>query len=219
MHLLTATFDQFKCIHFFLFYLLIPDFWMAMCFILLLFFGCNYLCVWNRWHCELHEKASRSKFCVSAQWGGFGVFCRQLWGQCGGWVEVVTPAENILNHFCSRSSKPIICFLIHFNLSWNWGRLKFSPFMFCPLVSLFMLCSGFFSGEDSTQLAEFLKVSSALRESYRFAHSTDVGTGLKYGVDGEYVWHRAWRKQPFEKLRDYDQDLFAVRSSANLKRT
>ncbi len=48
-------------------------------------------------------------------------------------------------------------------------------------------CSGFFYGEDRTQLAEFLKVSSALRESYRFAHSTDVGTGLKYGVDGEYV--------------------------------
>lgn len=46
---------------------------------------------------------------------------------------------------------------------------------------------GFFSGEDSTQLAEFLKVSSALRDSYRFAHSTDVGTGLKYSVDGEYV--------------------------------
>ncbi|XP_016144720.1 protein disulfide-isomerase A3-like [Sinocyclocheilus grahami] len=46
---------------------------------------------------------------------------------------------------------------------------------------------GFFSGEDSTQLAEFLKVSSALRDSYRFAHSTDVGTGLKYGVDGECV--------------------------------
>uniref|UniRef100_A0A672RRR6 Protein disulfide-isomerase n=1 Tax=Sinocyclocheilus grahami TaxID=75366 RepID=A0A672RRR6_SINGR len=38
-----------------------------------------------------------------------------------------------------------------------------------------------------TQLAEFLKVSSALRDSYRFAHSTDVGTGLKYGVDGECV--------------------------------
>uniref|UniRef100_A0A8C1Y0P1 protein disulfide-isomerase n=1 Tax=Cyprinus carpio TaxID=7962 RepID=A0A8C1Y0P1_CYPCA len=47
---------------------------------------------------------------------------------------------------------------------------------------------GFYSGEDSTQLAEFLKVSSALRDSYRFAHSTDVGTGLKYGVvDGECV--------------------------------
>uniref|UniRef100_A0A673IXF8 Protein disulfide-isomerase n=2 Tax=Sinocyclocheilus rhinocerous TaxID=307959 RepID=A0A673IXF8_9TELE len=46
---------------------------------------------------------------------------------------------------------------------------------------------GFFSGEDSTELAEFLKVSSALRDSYRFAHSTDVGTGLKYGVDGECV--------------------------------
>lgn len=46
---------------------------------------------------------------------------------------------------------------------------------------------GFFSGENSAQLAEFLKASSALRDSYRFAHSTDVGAGLKYGVDGECV--------------------------------
>ncbi|XP_026084237.1 protein disulfide-isomerase A3-like [Carassius auratus] len=46
---------------------------------------------------------------------------------------------------------------------------------------------GFFSGANSTRLAEFLNVSSALRDSYRFAYSTDVGTGLKYGVDGECV--------------------------------
>ncbi|XP_051577765.1 protein disulfide isomerase family A, member 7 [Myxocyprinus asiaticus] len=46
---------------------------------------------------------------------------------------------------------------------------------------------GFFSGDDSAQLAEFLNVSSALRDSYRFAHSTDLRTGLKHGVDGECV--------------------------------
>ncbi|KAI7806597.1 protein disulfide isomerase family A, member 7 [Triplophysa rosa] len=46
---------------------------------------------------------------------------------------------------------------------------------------------GFFSGDDSAQLAEFLKISSALSDSYRFAHSTVLGTGLKYGVDGETV--------------------------------
>lgn len=46
---------------------------------------------------------------------------------------------------------------------------------------------GFFSGDDSEQLAEFLKASSAMSDSYRFAHSTDVGTGLKYGVNEECV--------------------------------
>ncbi len=89
--------------------------------------------------------------------------------------------------------------------------------MFCPLVSLFMLLLRLLLWGRQYTACRVSEVSSALRESYRFAHSTDVGTGLKYGVDGEYVWHRAWRKQPFEKLRDYDQDLFAVRSSANLK--
>lgn len=46
---------------------------------------------------------------------------------------------------------------------------------------------GFFSGSDHMGLVEFLKASSALRDSYRFAHSTDLGLGLKYGVDREYV--------------------------------
>ncbi|XP_072535579.1 protein disulfide isomerase family A, member 7 [Salminus brasiliensis] len=46
---------------------------------------------------------------------------------------------------------------------------------------------GFFSGPDSLQLAEFLKASSVLRDSYRFAHATDLGIGLKHGVDAECV--------------------------------
>ncbi|KAI4893266.1 hypothetical protein NFI96_019665, partial [Prochilodus magdalenae] len=46
---------------------------------------------------------------------------------------------------------------------------------------------GFFSGADSLQLAEFLKASSALRDNYRFAHSTDLGIGLKYSVDSDCV--------------------------------
>uniref|UniRef100_A0A8B9L2H9 Protein disulfide-isomerase A3 n=1 Tax=Astyanax mexicanus TaxID=7994 RepID=A0A8B9L2H9_ASTMX len=37
---------------------------------------------------------------------------------------------------------------------------------------------GFFSGPDSLQLAEFLKASSALRDSYRFAHATDLKIGF-----------------------------------------
>uniref|UniRef100_A0AAR2IUT1 Protein disulfide-isomerase n=1 Tax=Pygocentrus nattereri TaxID=42514 RepID=A0AAR2IUT1_PYGNA len=41
---------------------------------------------------------------------------------------------------------------------------------------------GFFSGTESPQLAEFLKASSALRDSYRFAHSTDLRIGLKHNV-------------------------------------
>lgn len=47
--------------------------------------------------------------------------------------------------------------------------------------------SGFFSGADSEKLAEFLKASSALRDSYRFTHTTDQRMGLKYGLDTEYV--------------------------------
>ncbi|XP_062847630.1 protein disulfide isomerase family A, member 7 [Trichomycterus rosablanca] len=46
---------------------------------------------------------------------------------------------------------------------------------------------GFFSGADSPQLAEFLKVSGALRERYRFAHTTGFGVGLKHNVDKELV--------------------------------
>uniref|UniRef100_A0A4W4GCZ6 Protein disulfide-isomerase n=1 Tax=Electrophorus electricus TaxID=8005 RepID=A0A4W4GCZ6_ELEEL len=46
---------------------------------------------------------------------------------------------------------------------------------------------GFFSGADSLQLVEFLKASDALRDSYRFAHATDLGTGLKHSVDEECV--------------------------------
>lgn len=51
-----------------------------------------------------------------------------------------------------------------------------------------MLCiPGFFSGSDHLELAAFLKAASALRDSYRFAHTTDLGIGLKHGVDREYV--------------------------------
>ncbi|KAG7335964.1 hypothetical protein KOW79_000657 [Hemibagrus wyckioides] len=46
---------------------------------------------------------------------------------------------------------------------------------------------GFFSGSDSLELADFLKASSALRDSYRFAHATDLGIGLKHGVDEECI--------------------------------
>uniref|UniRef100_A0AAR2M4R0 protein disulfide-isomerase n=1 Tax=Pygocentrus nattereri TaxID=42514 RepID=A0AAR2M4R0_PYGNA len=45
---------------------------------------------------------------------------------------------------------------------------------------------GFFSGTESPQLAEFLKASSALRDSYRFAHSTDLRIGLKHNVDTDF---------------------------------
>ncbi len=149
-------------------------------------------------------------------WSLLSTTMRPVW-----WVSwSCNTCRNILNHFCSRSSKQIILSSAFILISLGTeGGLSSLLSCFALLCLCSWFCSGFFSGEDSTQLAEFLKVSSALRESYRFAHSTDVGTGLKYGVDGEYVWHRAWRKQPFEKLRDYDQDLFAVRSSANLKRT
>ncbi|XP_043073950.1 protein disulfide isomerase family A, member 8 [Puntigrus tetrazona] len=46
---------------------------------------------------------------------------------------------------------------------------------------------GFFSGTDSSQLAEFLKGASLMRESFRFAHTTDQELGKKYDVKYESV--------------------------------
>ncbi|XP_076846743.1 protein disulfide isomerase family A, member 7 [Brachyhypopomus gauderio] len=46
---------------------------------------------------------------------------------------------------------------------------------------------GFFSGAESLQLGEFLKAAGALRDRYRLAHTTDLRTGLKHGVDEECV--------------------------------
>uniref|UniRef100_H3CG96 Protein disulfide-isomerase n=1 Tax=Tetraodon nigroviridis TaxID=99883 RepID=H3CG96_TETNG len=44
---------------------------------------------------------------------------------------------------------------------------------------------GVFSGEDSSRLSEFLRASSLLREQFRFAHTTDLKLGEKYGVDSD----------------------------------
>uniref|UniRef100_A0A6Q2Y5Y7 Protein disulfide-isomerase n=1 Tax=Esox lucius TaxID=8010 RepID=A0A6Q2Y5Y7_ESOLU len=46
---------------------------------------------------------------------------------------------------------------------------------------------GFFSGPDSGQLAEFLKSASAMREHFRFAHTTHMALGLEHGLDTEGV--------------------------------
>jgi len=86
----------------------------------------------------------------------------------------------MLNCSCSRRSK-----LVRFDFCIHLLELKKAEVLTFHILSLFI--PGFFSGEDSAQLAEFLKVSGALRDSYRFAHSTDMGLSLKYGVDGEYV--------------------------------
>ncbi|XP_073714233.1 protein disulfide isomerase family A, member 8 [Misgurnus anguillicaudatus] len=46
---------------------------------------------------------------------------------------------------------------------------------------------GFFSGSDSSQLAEFLKGANLMRDSFRFAHTTDLELGRKYDVTSESV--------------------------------
>uniref|UniRef100_A0A8K9VFP6 Protein disulfide-isomerase n=1 Tax=Oncorhynchus mykiss TaxID=8022 RepID=A0A8K9VFP6_ONCMY len=46
---------------------------------------------------------------------------------------------------------------------------------------------GFFSSADSSQMAEFLKASSAMRDSHRFAHTADLSLGLKHGVESDMV--------------------------------
>ncbi|XP_063041035.1 protein disulfide-isomerase A3-like [Engraulis encrasicolus] len=46
---------------------------------------------------------------------------------------------------------------------------------------------GFFSGHASAQLAEFLKAAAAMRDTYRFGHTTDLQLGLKHGLQTEGV--------------------------------
>lgn len=65
---------------------------------------------------------------------------------------------------------------------------------------------GFFSG-DHLELANFLKASIALRDSYRFAHTTDLGIGRKHGVDREYVEYRFKRER---KYRPKERKLIFV---------
>ncbi|XP_064201545.1 protein disulfide isomerase family A, member 7 [Anguilla rostrata] len=46
---------------------------------------------------------------------------------------------------------------------------------------------GFFSGDGSEQLAEFQKAAGAMRDSFRFAHATDLGLGANHGLESESV--------------------------------
>lgn len=55
------------------------------------------------------------------------------------------------------------------------------------LRCLILLCSGFFADGGSSAQAEFLKSASALRESYRFAHTNNEDLLKKYDIDGESV--------------------------------
>lgn len=48
-------------------------------------------------------------------------------------------------------------------------------------------CQVFFSGADSSQMAEFLKAFSAMRDSHHFAHTADLSLGLKHGVESVCV--------------------------------
>uniref|UniRef100_A0A8C9RK30 Protein disulfide-isomerase n=1 Tax=Scleropages formosus TaxID=113540 RepID=A0A8C9RK30_SCLFO len=49
---------------------------------------------------------------------------------------------------------------------------------------------GFFSRSDSVLLAEFKKAASAMRDSYRFAHTTGLELGLKHGVEADVLLFR-----------------------------
>lgn len=47
------------------------------------------------------------------------------------------------------------------------------------------MSSGFFADAGSAAQGEFLKSASALRESYRFAHTNEDALLKKHSVDGE----------------------------------
>ncbi len=49
------------------------------------------------------------------------------------------------------------------------------------------MCPGFFADGGSAAQGEFLKAASALRESYRFAHTNVEDLLKKHDFDGEYV--------------------------------
>lgn len=66
-----------------------------------------------------------------------------------------------------------------------WIVNNFDPNRCLHMFFSFHSIPGFFSGPESTQLAEFQKASSTLRDSYRFAHTTDLGLGHKHGVESE----------------------------------
>ena len=60
----------------------------------------------------------------------------------------------------------------------------------CSIMRPVCVCvcvSGVFSGADSSHLSEFLRAAALLREQFRFAHSTDVELGKKYGAKSEWV--------------------------------
>ncbi|XP_046875517.1 protein disulfide-isomerase A3-like [Hypomesus transpacificus] len=46
---------------------------------------------------------------------------------------------------------------------------------------------GFFPGSEVSQLAEFLKAASMMREHFRFAHTSDLSLGAPYGVAAKGV--------------------------------
>ena len=52
-------------------------------------------------------------------------------------------------------------------------------------VCVCVCVSGVFSGADNSHLSEFLRAAALLREQFRFAHSTDVELGKKYGAKSE----------------------------------
>jgi hypothetical protein len=56
-----------------------------------------------------------------------------------------------------------------------------------PLLEYPLFFTGFFADGGSAAQAEFLKAASALRESYRFAHTNSEELLQQQGVEAEYV--------------------------------
>uniref|UniRef100_A0A8B9JT34 Protein disulfide-isomerase A3 n=1 Tax=Astyanax mexicanus TaxID=7994 RepID=A0A8B9JT34_ASTMX len=63
---------------------------------------------------------------------------------------------------------------------------------------------GVFESSDSPQLVEFLKGANLMRESFRFAHTTDLQLGLKYNLTSDFGICPHLTKENIDQLRKRD---------------
>lgn len=107
-------------------------------------------------------------------------------------VELKTEAD-FTKYVGDRDASVVgrFCLKVEFCMNKEYQMTKMSTFCLCRLICDCMLCflclscPGFFADDGSPAKAEFLKSASALRESFRFAHTNSGELLQKNGVEGE----------------------------------